>query len=196
MRIGCKGCVRRMIGLATGFAALLASSAARAQASGAPAVEVASTMQMTIVGTSLQGADGTVYVNQNCEIFPGLVFPLSGRKLPESRWISDVCHLESVLDSEHREEKPAGNELERSDVEVREQEYVLQNITMKPQVFAVLEQVPRGWKVDSDPQPTTMAGDIAVFDVHAEPGETVRLHVGLRHTKELKAKALPATTGP
>lgn len=156
----------------------------------------ASAMQMTIVGTSLRGADGKIYVNQNCEIFPGLVFPLSGRKVPESRWISDVCHLESVLDSEHREEKPAGNELERSDVEVREQEYVLQNITMKPQVFAVLEQVPRGWKVDSNPQPTTMAGDIAVFDVHVDPGETVRLHVGLRRTKELKAKALPATTGP
>jgi len=156
----------------------------------------AATMQMTIVGTSLQGADGRIYVNQNCEIFPGLVFPITSRKLAEARWNADVCHLESVLDSEHREEKPAGNELERSDVEVREQEYVLQNITMKPQVFAVLEQVPRGWKVDSDPQPTTMAGDIAVFDVHLDPGETVRLHVGLRHTKELKTKALPATTGP
>lgn len=196
MRISCKGGVRGFGVVAAGFAALLGNGAAMAQTSGAADVETPSTMQMTIVGTSLQGADGRIYVNQNCEIFPGLVFPLSGRKLPESRWIADVCHLESVLDSEHREEKPAGNELERSDVEVREQEYVLQNITMKPQVFAVLEQVPRGWKVDSDPQPATMAGDIAVFDVHLDPGETVRLHVGLRHTKELKAKALPATTGP
>lgn len=153
-------------------------------------------MEMTIVGTSLKGSDGKIYVNQNCEVFPGLTFPITGRKLPAGQWNADLCHLESVLQSDHRDEKVVGNELRRSNIEVREQEYVLQNITLEPQVFAVLEQVPQGWAVDSDPKPARMEGEVAIFEVHAGAGETVRLHVGERRTKELKPKALPATTAP
>ena len=67
---------------------------------------------------------------------------------------------------------------------------MLQNITMKPAIFAVLVEVPKGWSVDSDPQPTEIEGDVAIFRVHAEVGETVRLHVGVRRTKDLKPKPL------
>lgn len=159
-----------------------------------PAAPPASTMQMTIVGTSLKASDGKIYVNQNCEIFPGLTLPLKGHKA-EGELIPEVCHVENVEQSERRQEKPAGDELERANVEIREQEYVLQNISVKPAVFEVLEQVPEGWSVDSDPRPQKMDGPVAIFEVHAGPWETVRLHVGLRHAKELKAKALPPGVG-
>jgi hypothetical protein len=67
---------------------------------------------------------------------------------------------------------------------------------MKPVVFVVLEEVPKGWRVDSDPQPTEMQGDIAIFHVDAEPGKIVRLHVGVRKTTDLKPKSLPGVRAP
>jgi hypothetical protein len=78
----------------------------------------------------------------------------------------------------------------RREVEVDEQEYVLQNVTMKPVAFVVEQPVAKGWTVDSDPQPTEMQGATAIFRVHAEPGEIVRLHVGVRRTTELKPKPI------
>jgi hypothetical protein len=160
--------------------------AAMAQEGGPPAAPPPSTMQMTMVGTSLKASDGKIYVNQSCEIFAGLVLPLTTKK-PKGEWIPEVCHVENAEQSERHEERAAGG----ADVEVREQEYVLQNISLKPAVFAVLEQVPEGWSVDSDPRPVSTDGPVAIFEVHAGPWETVRLRVGLRHTKELKPKALP-----
>jgi len=180
--------------LAMQLTVLLWAGAAMAQETGSQAAVVPSTMEMTIVGKSLKATDGKIYVNENCEIFPGLQIPISGKNMPRGLLDETVCHLESVNHSEHREEKADATAIERSDVEIREQEYVLQNTTAKPAIFAVLEQVPQGWKVDSDPQPVESAGengDVAVFEVHAGPGELVRLHVGLRRTKELKPKALP-----
>ena len=157
--------------------------AAMAQEGGSSAAPPPPTMQMTIVGTSLKASDGKIYVNANCEIFPGLTLPLKRHK-PEGERIPEVCHVENVEQSERREEKPAGSELERGQVEIHEQEYVLQNISVKPVVFEVLEEVPEGWSVDSDPKPVKMDGPVAIFEVHAGPWETVRLHVGLRHTKK------------
>lgn len=164
--------------------------AAMAQEGGSPAVPPPSTMQMTIVGTSLAASDGRIYVNQNCDIFPGLTFPIPHHKAESVRNL-DVCHLENVEQSERREEKVAGSELERTNLGIREQEYVLQNIGVKPALFDVLEVVPEGWSVDSDPPPSRMDGPVAIFEVHAGPWEAVRLHVGMRRTKELKPKALP-----
>jgi hypothetical protein len=169
---------------------LLWMVAAMGQDRGSTAAAAPSTMQMTIVGTSLKASDGKIYVNQACEIFPGLTLPLTTHK-PKGEWIPEVCHLENVENSERHDEKAAGGELERANVEVREQEYVLQNVSLKPAVFAVLEQVPEGWSVDSDPKPGSMDGPVAIFEVHAGPWETVRLHVGLRHERELKPKVLP-----
>jgi hypothetical protein len=107
-----------------------------------------------------------------------------------------ICHLESVLTSEHTEETIVGNELRRSNVRVTEQTYVLQNVTTDPAIFVVEEPVPAGWHVDSDPQPTETNGLTAVFRVHAQPGEIVHLHVGLRHTKPLPTKLIKASPLP
>jgi hypothetical protein len=46
-------------------------------------------------------------------------------------------------------------------------------------VFIVHHEVPNSWIVDSDPQPTSINGSMAVFRLVAEPGERVRLHVGM-----------------
>lgn len=55
----------------------------------------------------------------------------------------------------------------------------MQNPTDKPAVFIVRHGVPKNWKVDSDPKPSSMDGSTAVFRVNAEPGQRVRLHVGM-----------------
>jgi hypothetical protein len=93
-----------------------------------------------------------------------------------------ICHLESVLSSHHIEEKITDNERSRFFVRVAEQEYVVQNPTDKPTVFIIRHDVPENWTVDSDPQPTSMDGATALFRVNAEPGQRVRLHVGMHRS--------------
>jgi hypothetical protein len=145
------------------------------------------TTTMTIVGTSLRASDGKIYVNTACEVFPRLTLPFTDHK-PKGEWIPTVCHLEKVGHSERTEEKPAGGEALPVQVEIREEDVVLQNITVKPVVFAVVARVPEGWSLDSNPKPVTVAGTVAIFEVHAGPWETVRLHVGMRHARDLKPK--------
>jgi hypothetical protein len=90
-----------------------------------------------------------------------------------------ICHLESVLSSQHIEEKIMDGQRSRFTVQVAEQEYVVQNPTDKPAVFIVHHEVPKNWIVDSDPQPSSMDNSTAVFRLNAEPGQRVRLHVGM-----------------
>jgi hypothetical protein len=130
-----------------------------------------------------------IHVDSDCRILPAPDRPPVGDK---DRPYHDpvVCHLETILSSGHREETVVGNELRRSDVRINEQEYVLQNIRTEPVIFVVEQYVPAGWTVDSDPQPKQVEGTMALFVVNAQPHEIVRLHVGLRHAKELKPKIL------
>ncbi|HEX3941152.1 MAG TPA: M56 family metallopeptidase [Acidobacteriaceae bacterium] len=94
-----------------------------------------------------------------------------------------ICHLESVLSSHHTEEKITDGETSHFFVQVNEQEYVLQNPTDKPAVFIIRHDVPENWTVDSDPQPSSMDGSTAVFQVNAEPGQRIRLHVGMHQSQ-------------
>lgn len=93
-----------------------------------------------------------------------------------------ICHLESVLSSQHIEEKIIDGHRSRFTVRVAEQEYVVQNPTDKPAVFIVRHKVPKNWIVDNDPQPCCMDGSTAVFRLNAEPGQRVRLHVGMHRS--------------
>ena len=93
-----------------------------------------------------------------------------------------LCHLESLLSSHHIEEKITDGERSPLLVLVAEQEYILQNTTDKPAVFLVGTSVPENWIVDSDPQPSSMDGSTALFQVNAEAGQRVRLHVGRRRS--------------
>jgi uncharacterized protein YbdZ (MbtH family) len=87
-----------------------------------------------------------------------------------------------VLSSHHIEEKITDSERSRFFVRVTEQEYVVQNPTDKPAIFIVRHDVPVGWTVDSDPQPSSLDGSTAVFRLNAEPGQRVRLHVGMHRS--------------
>jgi hypothetical protein len=131
-----------------------------------------------------------IHVDDACHLLPSPELLKDGKKHPHLRKDPVICHLEVVLNSEHVEETLLGNELRRNKVQVSEQTYVLQNITTLPVSFVVEHFVPDGWVVDSDPQPKEIEKSIAVFQVHAQPGEIVRLHVGIRKTTPLKSKTL------
>jgi len=96
-----------------------------------------------------------------------------------------ICHLESVLSSHHVEEKITDGQRSRYFVRVAEQEYVVQNPTDKPAVFIVHHEIPENWIVDSDPQPASIDGSTAVFRLVAEPGQRVRLHVGMHRSDSI-----------
>lgn len=121
-----------------------------------------------------------IVVNQACLIQPESD-PLVMGDHEDAFFDAAICNLESIHFSHHVEEKITGDG-ERSHflVYIAEQEYVLGNPTDKRAVFVVRQNVPEGWTVDSDPQPTRMDGATAVFQVSAEPGQVVRMHMGMR----------------
>ena len=129
-----------------------------------------------------------IHVDQQCHILPFPGSPDAGKIKPRLRKDPIICHLETVIASVHLEDTVVGDEVHQSRVRIREQEYVLQNVTTEPRWFVVEQFVPKGWVVDSDPQPSQMAGATALFRVYAQPGEIVRLHVGVRHATPLNAR--------
>lgn len=124
-----------------------------------------------------------IHVDQNCHI------------LPDQTTDPAICHLESVHTSSHPEETVRDGVTRRSMVEIAEQEYLLQDVTGERVIFVVEQSVPKGWSVDSDPQPTEMHGRKAVFRVSVDPGQIVRLHVGLRHTVSVSDAASMGPAG-
>jgi hypothetical protein len=113
-----------------------------------------------------------IHVDQNCRIVQGSSLQTD----PE------ICHLESVHTSNHIEET-INDGAQRNFVQISEQDYLLQDVTTEPVTFVVEHFVPKEWQIDSDPQPTLMNGSTAVFRVNAQPGQIVRLHVGMRNSK-------------
>jgi hypothetical protein len=130
-----------------------------------------------------------IHVNRSCLIMPNPADRVPALDL-QLRHDEAVCHLESQLSSQHREEMVVGAQLLISNVQIREQEYVLQNVTQQPAVFVVEHRVPEKWRIDSDPEPVAYEGPIALFRVHAEPGQIVRLHVGMRHVSHQSARRI------
>jgi len=130
-----------------------------------------------------------IYLNRDCALLPD-----PSRYVPGTEWQLEVhpelCHLETVLNSRHDEETVVGDERKRCRIDIREHEYVLQNESEAPVLFVVAHAVPKKWTVDSDPQPVTYVGPIAVFKVNAAPGEVVRLHVGMRHVSHEHSKRI------
>ena len=92
------------------------------------------------------------------------------------------CRLESVKTTQHRETEIVDNNPQHVLATVQEQEYLLHNLTGEPVAFIIEHRVPRGWKIDSDPQPNSVANSTAIFRAVAQPGQTVRLHVGMKTT--------------
>jgi hypothetical protein len=133
-----------------------------------------------------------IHVDAKCRILPEAAHPFPGHK-PGPFRDANICHIETAVGSEHREEQISGNQLLRSNVRVNEQTYVLQNITGDHIVFVLEFPVPQGWQIDSDPQPNRFDGPVAIFPVHAQAGEIVRLHVGMRRVTPMRPKTIAAT---
>ena len=133
-----------------------------------------------------------IHVDAKCRILPEAAHPFPGHK-PGPFRDANICHIEGAVGSEHREEQISGNQLLRSNVRVSEQTYVLQNITGDHIVFVLEFPVPKGWQIDSDPQPNRFDGSVAIFPQHAEAGEIVRLHVGIRRVTPIRPKTIAAT---
>jgi hypothetical protein len=130
-----------------------------------------------------------IHVDETCRILPTTDDPLT-RKKPHPYRDAAVCALEGPKESTHWEEKIAGNELDRSFVEVKERTFIFQGIADGPVMFIVQYDVPKGWFVDSDPQPWQMVGQTAYFHTYVNPGETIRLHVGVRREWPQKPKPI------
>jgi len=128
--------------------------------------------------TAKQAAPLSIVVDKSCQIERDSDPLVLGDHVDAFR-DDAICHLESVLSSRHIEEKIKDGQRSRFNVQVAEQEYVVQNPTDKPVVFIVRHEVPKNWIVDSDPQPCCMNGSTAVFRLNADPGQRVRLHVGM-----------------
>ena len=130
-----------------------------------------------------------IRLDQDCNLLPDPAHLPLGKKV---RLIRDdtLCHLENIAHSEHIEEKIVGDQMQRTRVKITEHEFVLQNVTNLPVLFVIQQPVPEGWMVDSDPQPSKIVDGTAIFPAHAQPGEIVHLHVGMRHTTSMKPKSL------
>jgi len=131
--------------------------------------------------TQDQASRLTIVVNKSCLIQPESDPSVLGDHNDAFR-DDAICHLESVMSSHHIEEKISDGERLRFLVQVREREYLLLDPTDKSAMFTVRHNVPENWTVDSDPLPSSMDGSTAVFQVYAEPGQRVRLHVGMRRS--------------
>ena len=126
----------------------------------------------------------SIIVDNSCRIEPESDSLIVGDHVDAFR-DDAICHLESVLSSHHEEEKIRDGQRSRFTVQVAEQEYVVQNPTDKNAVFIVRHDVPENWIVDSDPQPSSTDGSTAVFRLNAEPGQRVRLHVGMHRSDSI-----------
>jgi hypothetical protein len=122
-----------------------------------------------------------IHVDRKCKILQDESDALSDLTEAELQNDHAICHLESVLTSHHVEEALRDGLMLRNNVTVREQEYLLQNVTSEPVTFVVEHELPDDWKVDSDPQPVKTVDNKAFFRVNAEPGQIVRMHVGEHH---------------
>jgi hypothetical protein len=142
-------------------------------------------------GSSAPDVTQQVRVDGQCRILSDPKPPFSAHKPAPFRDVS-ICHIENVLASVHHEGQTSGNQLLRSTVRVSEQTYVLQNITGDHVVFVLEVPVPDGWQIDSDPQPNRFSGSTAIFPLHAQAGEIVTVHVGMRHTTSLRPKKISA----
>jgi hypothetical protein len=94
-----------------------------------------------------------------------------------------LCRTESEHVSSHWEQN-IDDGVKRFHVTIQEREYLLHNPTAEPVTFVVDQSLPEGWQIDSDPKPAEVANGIATFRVVAQPGQTVRLHIGKRKAVE------------
>lgn len=96
-----------------------------------------------------------------------------------------ICAVDPMHSSSRTETEITTAGHRRTNVRIQEHTFALHNPTREPAVFVLEQGVPKGWQIDSDPRPESEApsgkGTIATYRLHAAPGQTVELHVGMRN---------------
>jgi hypothetical protein len=72
--------------------------------------------------------------------------------------------------------------LKQTTADIAEVEYLVHNAAPEPRMVVIEHPVRPGWTIDSDPKPFESTPTEHRFRVATQPGETVRLHIGERHT--------------
>jgi hypothetical protein len=122
-----------------------------------------------------------VQIDHNCRILTaGRASADNPNPKPRFRDNKIVCHIEGEHTSSFWDEVLVNRKPKHVFVTVQEREYLLQNTGTVPVAFIVTHPLPKGWSIDSDPQPTAITGKDAIFRVVVQPGQLVRLHVGER----------------
>jgi hypothetical protein len=92
-----------------------------------------------------------------------------------------ICSVDSGQESSRTETDISATQRKRIHVKLLEHTFTLHNPTTERAVFVLEHVVPKGWQIDSDPQPNKVEGTVATFLITAEPRQTVSLHVGERN---------------
>ncbi len=72
--------------------------------------------------------------------------------------------------------------LKETTAEINEIEYLVHNAAPEPRTILIEHPVRPGWTLDSEVKPTETTPTVYRFRVETRPAETVRLHIGERHT--------------
>jgi hypothetical protein len=72
--------------------------------------------------------------------------------------------------------------LKETTADIAEVEYLVHNAAPEPHMVIVEHPASPGWTIDSDPKPFESTNAVHRFRVATQAGETVRLHIGERHT--------------
>ncbi len=78
--------------------------------------------------------------------------------------------------------KIAKGVLTETSTDIAEVEYLVHNAAPDPRLVIVEQPIRHGWTLDSDPKPAETTATAYRFRVATKPNESVRLHIGERHT--------------
>ena len=135
-------------------------------------------------GAGVQGPEGRleIHVDERCRIYSQDRESQGGKySRPGFHADVDMCRLQNEMKTKHWEGSVENGIVRRTQVTVIEHTFQLHNPTDQAITYLVEQSVPKGWRIDSTPQPARMEDQVAIFEVVAQPGQTIKLHVGLRN---------------
>ncbi len=129
--------------------------------------------------------------------------PISPPPSPEEVFITEDCRILTLPGGDDPPYSTNKNICQRQNprptrqgnARIEEHTLALTNINATPVTFVVSQWL-FGGVIDSVPKPDQMAADTAVFRVHANPGETIHLHIGVRYDQRASPRRPPPTPNP
>lgn len=119
------------------------------------------------------------HVDGHCKIYETVNSPKGSKQ--HAYKDRGICAVDSVHESSRTETDMDVAQRKRIHVSTREHTFTLHNPTSEPATFVLEQAVPKGWEIDSDPQPNKIVGTVATYLVAVAPRQTVSLHVGERN---------------